>query len=330
MPRVLIGPPPLVGIESPFIEVLKKAGFELVFPTKKGQMVEADLMEQLANIDAALAGSEPYTRKVQTAFPQLRVIARAGVGYDAVDTDAATDLGKAVCITPNTNHDSVAEHTFCLILALAKDLINQHQGTIADKWPRRANLPLRGRTLGIAGLGRIGKAVALRGECFGMKLLAFDPYPDHAFIQQHGIRLVAWDELVRESDYLTLHMPATKDARHLVSEKTFAAMKPTSFLINTARGALVNEADLFVALKSKQIAGAGIDVFENEPPGVHPIFQLKNVVITPHAAGVDLQSRDDMARSAAEAIVSLSRGEWPGEKVVNPAVKDKFRWQRPA
>ena len=121
-------------------------------------------------------------------------------------------------------------------------------------------------------------------------------------------------------------MPATKDARHLVNASTFAAMKPTSFLVNTARGALVNEEDLVVALKNKQIAGAGIDVFENEPPGIHPIFRLDNVVITPHAAGVDLQSRDDMARSAAEAIVSLSNGEWPAEKIVNPAVKAAFRW----
>src|SRR4029077_9006940 len=120
----------------------------------------------------------------------------------------------AVTITPGTNQDAVAEHTFTLILAIAKNLVNQHLGTCDLKWPRRANLPLRGQVLGIAGLGRIGKAVALRGECFGMKLLAYEPYPDNAFIAQHGIRLVSFEELLAGSDYLTLHMPATPQSRH--------------------------------------------------------------------------------------------------------------------
>jgi phosphoglycerate dehydrogenase-like enzyme len=263
---------------------------------------------------------------VLAAHPLLRVIARAGVGYDAVDVQAATEQGIAVAITPNTNQDAVAEHTFTHILALAKNLISQHNGTVAGHWPRQANLPLRGRTLGIAGLGRIGKAVALRGECFGMRLLAYEPFPDEAFARAHTVTLIPWERLLAESDFLTLHMPATKEARHIINRQTLAMMKPTAFLINTARGALVNESDLVAALKNKKIAGAGIDVFEQEPPGDHPLFKLDNVVITPHAAGVDLQSRDDMALSAAEAIVSLSKGEWPAEKIVNPDVRAKFRW----
>jgi D-3-phosphoglycerate dehydrogenase len=326
MPRVLIAPAPLAGIDSPYIGALKSAGFELVYPTVRRQLTEDELFDHLKDIDASLAGSEPYTRRVMAAHPQLRVVARAGVGWDAVDGEAATDHGIAVTITPNTNHDAVAEHTFAHILALAKDLINQHHGTLALKWPRKATLPLRGRTLGIAGLGRIGKAVALRGECFGMKLLAYDPFPDHAFIAAHKIGLVSWDELLRQADFLSLHMPATKEMRHLVNAKALETMKRTSFLVNTARGALVNEDDLVAALKKGTIAGAGIDVFEQEPPGDHPLFKLPNVVITPHAAGVDLQSRDDMALSAAQAIVSLARGEWPAEKICNPKVREKFKW----
>ncbi len=326
MPRVLVAPTTLAGIESPFIGALKAAGFELVYPTIKIQLNEEQILDHLKGIVASLAGSEPYTRRVLAANPQLRAICRVGVGWDAVDCEAAIDHGVAVAITPNTNHDSVAEHTFALILALAKDLINQHQGTVAGKWPRRANLPLRGRTLGVAGLGRIGKAVALRGECFGMKLLAYDPFPDHAFIAAHDIRLLSWDDLVRQSDYLTLHMPASPEARHLINAKSLAMMKPTSFLINTARGSLVNEDDLVAALKNGTIAGAGIDVFEHEPAFEHPLYRLPNVVITPHGAGVDLQSRDDMAMSAAQAIISLSRGEWPADKIVNPKVREKFQW----
>ena len=262
-----------------------------------------------------------------SAHPQLKVIARAGVGYDAVDCQAASDLGMAVCTAPGTNHDAVAEHTFTLILGLAKDVINQHQGTVTGQWPRHANLPLRGRVLGIGGMGRIGKSMAIRGQAFGMKLLAFEPYPDHDFAKKYGVEFVTWERLLAESDYLSLHMPMTPQSRHIINRKTLALMKPSSFLINTARGGLVNEAELLEALTSGKIAGAGLDVFEDEPPRLdHPFFKLKNVVLTPHAAGVDVQSRDDMAFSAARAIIDLSRGTWPAEKVVNPEVKAKFRW----
>jgi D-3-phosphoglycerate dehydrogenase / 2-oxoglutarate reductase len=326
MTKVLIAPATLVGIGGPYLQALQAANFELIFPGTNNQLTETELLHFLKGVAASLAGSEPYTRQVLAAHPQLRVIARAGVGYDAVDVPAATEQGVAVAITPNTNQDAVAEHTFTHILALAKNLISQHNGTVAGHWPRQANLPLRGRTLGIGGLGRIGKAVALRGECFGMRLLAYEPFPDQAFARAHRVTLVPWEQLLAESDFLTLHMPATKEARHIINRQTLAMMKPTAFLINTARGALVNETDLVAALKNKKIAGAGIDVFEQEPPGDHPLFKLDNVVITPHAAGVDLQSRDDMALSAAEAIVSLSKGEWPAEKIVNPDVRAEFKW----
>ena len=326
MDKVLIAPAPLAGLQAKFVDVLRNSGFELVYPKKKAQMTEDELMEQLVGIRGSLAGSEPYSRKILQAHPQLRVIARAGVGYDAVDTAAATDFGMAVTIAPGTNQDAVAEHTFTHILAIAKNLISQHLGTVALQWPRQANLPLRGQTLGIAGLGRIGKAVALRGEAFMMKLLAYEPYPDHAFAKAHGITFVSMDQLLAESDFLSLHLPATKESQHLINRTTLAKMKPSAFLINTARGALVKEADLIEALQQKKIAGAGLDVFEDEPPADSPLFHMKNVVVTPHAAGVDLKSRDDMALSAAEAIVSLSKGEWPAEKVMNPEVKAKFRW----
>ncbi len=324
MPKVLIGPAALAHLEGPFYHCLRQAGFQLVYPTVNRQMVEPELLRALEGIDACLAGSEPYTAAVLDAHPQLRVIARVGVGYDAVDVAAATQRGVVVCIAPNTNQGSVAEHTFCLMLALTKHLIPQHQGTIKGAWPRGTNLPLRGRTLGIAGLGRIGKAVAVRAEAFGMKLLAFEPYPDMAFAAAHKIDLVPLEQLFTESDFLSLHLPMTSASRHLINRHTLAKMKPTAFLINTARGGLVCEADLIEALRGKKIAGAGLDVFEEEPPPLSPLFELDNVVVTPHAAGVNLQSRDDMALSAAEAVVSLHRGEWPAEKIVNPEVRARL------
>jgi phosphoglycerate dehydrogenase-like enzyme len=255
------------------------------------------------------------------------VIARCGVGYDAVDVEAATQRGVAVTIAPNTNQEAVAELCFTLMLCLAKDLVNQHLAVRSGGWPRRALLPMRGRTLGVAGLGRIGKAVASRGQAFGMKVIAHDLFPDavRAFASAQGIPLLPFEELLRESDFLSLHMPATPQTRHLINRRTIAQMKPTAFLINTARGSLVCEADLCEALKAGRLGGAGLDVFEEEPPGKSPLFERPNVVLTPHAARTDLQSRDDMALSAALAIVDLMRGSWPAEKVVNPAVREKFK-----
>ena len=326
MDKVLIAPAPLANVEGQFVRVLRNAGFELVYPGKGHQLTEDELLVALDGVRASVAGSEPYTPKVLAAHPQLRVIARVGVGYDAVDVPAATARGVAVAIAPGTNQDAVAEHTFLLMLGLVKNIISQHLGVKSGGWPRGTNLPLRGRTLGIAGLGRIGKAVALRGEVFGMRLLAYEPYPDKAFVAEHKVELVPFERLLAESDFLTLHLPMTAESKHLINRRTLALMKPTAFLINTARGGLVCEEDLLEALRTNKIAGAGLDVFEEEPPGKNPLFQLENVLLTPHAAGGDLQSRDDMSLSAAEAIVALSRGEWPAEKVVNPEVRERFRW----
>src|SRR5438105_2160064 len=277
MPKVLIAPMTLADLGGPYEESLRGAGFELVYPHRPHQLTEDELLQALNGVSAVLAGSEPYTRRVLAANPNLRAIARAGVGYDAVDVAAATEHGVAVASAPGTNQDAVAEHTFALILALAKNVVAQHPAVKAGEWPRQANLPLRGRTLGIAGLGRIGKAVALRGEAFGMQLLAHEPFPDKKFAKDHGVSLVSLEELLREADYLTLHVPLLPESRYLINRRTLALMKPTAFLINTSRGGLVNEADLAEALRTKRLAGAAIDVFEQEPPAKnHPFFAFDN------------------------------------------------------
>jgi phosphoglycerate dehydrogenase-like enzyme len=326
MPRVLISSATLASSEGPHLQVLRDAGFEIVFPPTPKLLTEQELAGLLPGIHATLAGPETYTPEVIRQAKELRVIARSGVGYDAVDVQAATECGVAVAITPGTNHESVAEQTFALILALAKRIVPRHQEVKAGGWKRLPSLALRGSTLGIVGLGRIGKAVALRGECFGMKLLAAEAYPDHAFIRQHGIGLVPLAELLRQSDYVTLHAPLIPETKHLINRETLALMKPGAFLVNTARGGLVNEADLLAALRSNRIAGAGLDVFEVEPPGSSPLFALDNVVLSPHIAGIDEQSWRDMAMMAAQTIACLSRGDWPAEQIVNPEVRSRFRW----
>jgi D-3-phosphoglycerate dehydrogenase len=327
MPRVLIAPTALANLKASFVDVLKHAGLELVYHGLPSQLNEEQLLGALAGVEASVAGSEPYTPRVLAAHPQLKVIARVGVGYDAVDVEAATKQGVAVCFAPGTNQGSVAEHTFAMMLAWTRNLVNQHNSVKAGGWPRGTLLPLRGRTLGIAGLGRIGKAMATRAQAFEMEVIAHDAIPDAAWAAKNNVPLVSWEELLRRSDFLTLHVPAMPQTQRMINAQTLAMMKPNAVLVNTARGAVVDEKALYEALKKKQIAGALLDVFDEEPPGKHPLFELDNVIVTPHAAGGDSRSRDDMAHSAAEAIASLYNGEWPAEKIVNPQVREKFRWR---
>lgn len=326
MPKVLIAPLTLAKIEGQHLQILRDAGFELQFPPRAHQLTEDELLALLPGAVATVAGMEPYTPRVLDACPTLRAICRVGVGYDAVDVPAATARGVAVTIAPGTNQDSVAEHTFCLILGLTRKLPSQHNSMKAGRWERGVTLPVRGTTLGIAGLGRIGKAVALRAEAFGMKMLAYEPFPDAEFAAAHGIALVSLDRLLAESDFVTLHLPLTDESRHMMNQRSLARMKKTAFLVNTARGGLVNEVDLAAALRNGTIAGAALDVFEQEPPIGSPVLSVDNVLLTPHAAGTDRKSLQDMAFSAAQAVVDLSRGKWPAEKIVNPAVREKHRW----
>jgi phosphoglycerate dehydrogenase-like enzyme len=272
-----------------------------------------------------LAGSEVYSRKIIEASPELTVIARQGVGHDAVDLEAATAAGIVVTNTPGSNHEAVAEHAFGLILALAKNFFGQDRETRAGRWPRRPTLPVRGRTLGIVGLGRIGKAVAIRAAAFGMRIIAAEIAPDRDFIAVHGIALVPYERAVREADYLTFHVPLTPLTTHMLDGPALTEMKPGAFVVNTSRGGVVDEDALLQALKQQRIGGAALDVYENEPVRSHELFGLDHVILTAHSAGIDQKSRADMALFAAESIVCLAKGDWPADKVVNPEVRERRR-----
>jgi phosphoglycerate dehydrogenase-like enzyme len=322
-PRVLFGPAPMRDIPHCYEPLLSEAGFELVYPPAARQMTEEELFTLLPGCVASLAGSEPYTRRViaAAAHAGLKVIARAGVGYDAVDVQAATDHSVVVTYAPGSNHEAVGEHAMLLVLALAKNLIWQHRETAAGNWPRKAQHPVREKTLGIVGLGRTGRATALRALAFRMNVIACDPFVDGEFARRHNISLLSLDEVLKWSDYVSLHVPLTPDTRNLIRAETIARMKPGAMLVNTSRGEVVNEPDLVEALTAKRIAAAGLDVFEHEPLRDHPFQALPNVLLTAHTAGVDFRSREDMARFAAEAIVDVLAGKWPTERIVNPEVR---------
>ena len=322
MPTVLIGSEPIRRQSGPFRTLLEGSGFSVIDPEVEGKLSEADLLRWLPASDAIIAGGETISAGVIAASPRLRAIARTGVGYDAVDVPAASARGVAVAITPGTNHEAVAEHTFGLLLALSKDLIGHDRGIRSGRWDRLAlPRPLRGQTLGLVGLGRIGRAVAHRAQAFGMRIIASDPIQDPDFDRVRGIARVEFAELLGSSDVVSLHLPLVEATRGMFDRSAFARMKPGAVLINTSRGGLIVEEALIEALRSGQLAGAGLDVFDTEPPHAeHPLRSHPNVLATPHLAGIDALAMTEMALMAARNLVDLFEGRWPAHAVVNPEV----------
>jgi len=274
------------------------------------------VFELLRDVDAWIVATAPVTREMLASFPKLRVIAKRGVGYDQVDVTAAKELGRVVTIAPGGNGPSVGDHTIALMLAVAKRLCEFRELMRAGNWSVQPVTELYRKTVGLVGLGRIGRGVAQRLRGFETTVLAFDEKPDQAYANANGIRLVDLPYLLQQSDYISLHLPLTPSSRNLIDEAALASMKETAILVNTARGGLVDEAALLRALRIGKIAGAGLDVFlgEREPAWrstAEVLMSLPNVVVTPHVAGA---SREGLARGnllAAQGIVAIFDGGTP-------------------
>jgi len=318
--RVLVTVPHIHDRAAPYLRRLEGAGLEVVRRIgKNGKLTEDELIEALPGVFATLAASEPYTARVFERAPDLRVIARWGVGYDAIDLDAATRRGVAVCIAAGGNHEAVADYAFALLCALQRGLRGNHRLVTQGVWRTEFRPGIWRATVGIVGLGRIGKGVARRCRGFDMRLLATEPAPDAAFVREHGIELVPLEALLGEAQIVTLHCPLSPATHHLINRERLALMKPGAYLINTARGPLVDETALYEALTSGRLAGAGLDVFEHEPLTASPLFSLDNVLLSPHVAGVDLTSEVAMADRAIDAILAVQQGRRPAaECLLNP------------
>jgi D-3-phosphoglycerate dehydrogenase/(S)-sulfolactate dehydrogenase len=254
------------------------------------------------------------------AADRLKVISRTGVGYDAVDVQAATARGIVVTITPGVNRHAVADWAVALILCCSRRLPENLAEIRRGGWGRHEGVDLAGSTLGIVGLGTIGKEVAKRAKAFGMRLLAFDLVQDRPFAEGQGIAYVSLEDLLRQSDFVSIHCFLNEATRHLINAERLAWMKPTAYLINTARGGIVDTEALCQALQTKRIAGAGLDVFETEPLRADsPLRALENVYLTPHVAGSSADARRLSGATAAENLIRALNGERP-EGIVNPEV----------
>ena len=328
MPTVLVGPGTLRGKPGRFREILRAAGFdEFIDLPGDHALTFEELRETMPTADAMLAGGERVTEELLAMSPKLRAIARTGVGYDSIDIAAATAHKVPVIITPGTNQGSVAEQTFGLLLALTRDIVNNDARIKSGGWSRELVRPLRDSTIGLIGLGRIGRAVATRAIAFGMKVIAYDPVADPQWSAQHGITHHTLDEILAESDVVSLHLPLSSATANLFDRAAFAKMKPGAIFLNTSRGGLVVEADLLDALVSGHLFGAGLDVFQTEPTEAdNPLLKLKNVVVSPHIAGIDTKGMADMANLASQCIVDLKQGRWPGDCIVNKEIESGWTW----
>jgi len=319
-----------VAKAGPHLPLFKEGGFEILHCDKQVEVFRAEcLIEQLAGCSAVISGVEPYTAEVIQACPDLRVIARTGVGYDAIDTAACDRAGVVVAVTPGVNHHAAAEQAIALLMGVARGFPAADRMVRDGRWGFVARPRVIGSTIGLVGLGRIGQAVATRAVGLGLKVIAFEPFPPEEFVRKWNIELTTLEELLERSDYVSLHCPYSQDSHHLMDAEKFGQMKPGSVFINTARGLLVDETALVAALRSGHLRGAGLDVFEVEPlPLESALLDLPNVLLAPHLAGADNESRHDTLTMSAQTIVQLADGEWPGDRIVNlKGVKD-WSWRR--
>jgi phosphoglycerate dehydrogenase-like enzyme len=327
MPSVLIGPYLLRNVPGRFRQILTDSGFDVIDPVGGFALSTDELRPHLPRIDALIAGGERMTGDLFAVAPNLRVIARTGVGYDLIDLEAATARRVAVTITPGTNQEAVAEQTLAFILTLTRRIVANNRVIHAGGWDRALVTPVRGLTLGLVGMGRIGRAVANRALAFGMRVVACDPVADPEFDRQHGIPHVGLFELLALSDIVSLHLPLSSATRGMVDREFLSRMRPGSYLVNTSRGGLVVEDHLRQALISGHLAGAGLDVLNHEPPEPgNPLLGLDNVVLSPHIAGTDTESMSAMADLAAATIVELYQNRWPSECVVNSELREAWQW----
>ncbi len=299
---------------------LRAEGWETIFKPLLGRRSEDELIDLLRGIDGGIFAGDPFTARVLEASPQLKVISRTGVGYDAIDVKAATERGIVVSNTPGVNRHAVAEWTFALMLSCARRMKENIAEVRSGGWTRHEGMDLAGKTLGIVGLGTIGKEVAQRASAFEMRIIACDVVRDSQFAEAHRVAFVSLEELLRESDFVSLHTLLNDKTRHLINAERISLMKPTAFLINTARGGVVDTEALCRALVEKRIAGAALDVFEGEPLRADsPLRTIENVYLSPHVAGVSTDARRLSGTAAAENLISALKGERP-PGIVNPKV----------
>lgn len=314
-----------------FDEIMKKltdAGFDVVVDPRYRKLNKDELIKELEGCYAYIVTSEDMTAEVMDACPTLRIISRMGIGYDTVDVCAASERGIAVTITPGANAEPVAEFTLAMMMAMTRHVVDIDKQGRDGIWHTYFGTSMWRKTLGIIGMGNIGKLLAKLVTGFDMNVIAYDPFQNPALEEQYGFKYVSLEQLIEESDFISVHVPLSEETRDMISTKEIAKMKKGVQIVNCSRGGIVNEAALCEALNSGKVAGAALDVFDHEP--IHmddPLLSAKNLVLSTHTAGMTYEGRGIVIDRAVQNVIDIAAGEKPFG-TVNKDVYEKYdlRW----
>ena len=303
MKKVLITTTSFQDTPGAHQDLLQSCGWELSYA--RGPLSEQQIFDLVGDFDGIICGDDLFSRRVfEKALPKLQFLSKYGIGVDKIDIQAATELGIPVFFTPGVNHTTVSEHTFMLMLMLVKKAPFHVTATREGQWKRQTGNEIWGKTIGIVGLGRIGKEVAIRAKAFGLKVIGYDVYWDEAFAKEQEIeRAESFDDIWASADFVTLHTNLNADTHHLVCKESISRMKDGVYIVNCARGEIVHTDDMIEALKSGKVAGYGTDVLDEEPPRAdHPLLSIETCIITPH---IGSRTYESVVRQATKSIVNL-------------------------
>ncbi len=301
--KVLITPRSYGKTDPGVFEMLKEAGIDYSLNDTAGILSKEQMIERLRDCNGVIIGVDPLDGEVINAAEKLKVISKYGVGVDNIDLETAAQRGIKVSRTVGANSEAVADYAMTLMLALARKILPIDARCRNSDWKKITTIDVSRKTIGILGFGAIGKLVAQRAQGFNMRVLAFDSYWDEEYVQKNGIIKASPEEIFREADFISLHLPLLPETRNFIDADQLAMMKPTAIVVNTARGGLINEEALLQALKENRIYGAGMDVFMEEPPSNKEWFTLENVIIGSHCAASTTGAAYNMGRMATENLI---------------------------
>lgn len=298
-------------------KILEEAGCEIIENPYGRPYKFEELKEIVGDIDGVVVGVDDWNDDVFRLAPKLKTMARFGVGVDNIDLNAAKEHGIIVCNSPGINSSAVAEQAVALMLSLIRNIPEMNSAVRKGEWPRPMFHEIKSRTIGFLGFGAIARNVAQRLAGFGPEMIAYDKYPDQEAADKLGVRLVSQEKVLKESDIISIHLPATDETKHLINKETIQQMKDGVYIVNTARGSIVNEADMAEALESGKAAGFGTDVFEHEPIDLSgPLFKYGNFIATPHVSAETYENCEMTSIVTAKALLAVFEGREPENRLV--------------
>lgn len=313
--KILITPRSFASISDKPIKMLTEKGYEIQRNNTGRPYEKEEMLKLIRDVDGIIIGIDELSAEIIEEANKLKVISKYGIGVDNIDINMATNKKIIVTNTPTANVDAVADLAFGLILSLARRIPEADKKTKSGEWEKIIGKSVWEKTIGIIGLGKIGKQVVKRAQGFKMNILVYDLVKDEKFAQSYNIKYVNLEELLQKSDYITIHIPLNDATRGMINYEELEKIKESAFLINTSRGGIVDEEDLYNALRNNKLRGAALDVYNNEPPRKSPLKELDNVIMTPHIGAYTEEAIENMSIQAAQNLIDVLEGREPQNRV---------------